>query len=123
MKKISLAFVSVLLFLSIAGCTTTQTVKQGRDFDTNLIKKIVLGTTSTEDVIKLFGKPDSQTISTPGEETWVYYYNQETKEEYPADIATKSSGVNKNFTIKFSKGIAMSYLLNANAPESVKFNN
>jgi hypothetical protein len=70
---LSILFVSFALF----GCATAHSTA-GRDFDTYKVNQIVKGQTTSDDIVAMFGTPQSKQPKDADTVMWVYSYAEAT---------------------------------------------
>jgi hypothetical protein len=72
-RLLSILFVS----LGLLGCATAHSTA-GRDFDTYKVNQIVKGQTTSDDVIAMFGTPQSKQPKDADTVMWLYSYSEAT---------------------------------------------
>ena len=90
MKNFFLCVVVVLMFV---GCTTTGHYVEGRNFDESKKEKIIKGSSTKADILKLYGEPIDKGIDEKYNENWVYLY-AETNSQY--NVWTSGSKADKH---------------------------
>lgn len=69
MKNIFIAIVLGFTSLTVAGCASS-----GRQIEQSNIQKIVVGTTTKQQMLAMFGSPLSQAYGTEGKLTMLWHY-------------------------------------------------
>jgi outer membrane protein assembly factor BamE (lipoprotein component of BamABCDE complex) len=69
MRRLMIQLAAVFSFLAIAGCASS-----GRQIEQTNIQKIIVGTTSKQQLIEMFGPPLSQSYGTEGKLTMLWHY-------------------------------------------------
>ena len=91
-----------LVLLAAAGCITV-----GRDFSSEMAKKVVNRTTTREQILATFGEPYQKGVDN-GKEAWTYY-----KVKYRGSSAVKSKEL---YVIFDAAGVVDSHSFNETAP-------
>jgi hypothetical protein len=123
MRRIAFA-VGLVLAASIAGCVTTSMDKyeEGQDFRVEDTKQLIVGKTTSAEVLKLFGEPYSKSMTGVTEEDmyrgepvplWIYLHMYGTQTDQTSfdgrPISTRRKGWWKQLMIVFQNGIVTSY--------------
>lgn len=69
MQRLLFGIVSSVLFISLIGCASS-----GRRLEQSNLEKIVIGTTTKDEMISMFGPPLSQSYGTEGKLTMLWSY-------------------------------------------------
>lgn len=100
-NRIGQALLGVIL-LAAAGCITV-----GRDFSSEMARKVVNGTTTREQLLSTFGEPYQKGVDN-GKEAWTYY-----KVRYRGSSAVQSKEL---YVIFNPSGVVESHSFNETAP-------
>lgn len=69
MRRLMIQLAAVVSLLVMAGCASS-----GRKIEPTIVEKIVVGTTSKQQMIEMFGPPLSQSYGTEGKLTMLWHY-------------------------------------------------
>ncbi|WP_419770901.1 MAG: outer membrane protein assembly factor BamE domain-containing protein [Candidatus Marinarcus sp.] len=123
-KKTLLIAGTMVLALNFTACTTTGTTKLENVSTADVKMKIVKGSSTMYDIVKLYGEPTSTRITDNNLDIWDYSFSSE-RESIPSYIPlvkSFSSGVkkvNKELVVYFnSQGIVDDYTFKSNHIES-----
>jgi len=86
----SLSWIVISIFMLIStGCATSSMYPIGEDFSSVNVSQIEKGKTTKGDIVKMFGKPFTKTVSTVSDnyEMWMYVYITETERDQ-SDVVT-----------------------------------
>lgn len=115
MKATSNLLLLVCVFL--CGCagmnTITMDTKEGRDFDETKVSQITKLFTTANDVVKLYGDPDSKEIVSTNQVMWHYTYLNEVDTSHSG--VEQTTGSKKNLDILFQDDIVINFSY-VNAP-------
>lgn len=98
-----LIIIPILLCFFVIGCTTTQHVKFGHDFDASKSSQIVKNKSVKNDVLALFGEPTDKTLDENYNEKWEYTYSERADKISLWDYSSKGELRTKKLTIIFDK--------------------
>jgi len=94
------------ILISIAGC-----VKFGRDFPSHMTERIIIGKTTTKDILEMFGPPYQRGVE-DGIPKWRYYYGRK---------IWGRPEISRDLTIWFNpNGTVKSYDFTSNFPEDMR---
>ena len=109
MRKIVICL-GVILVL-VTGCSTARVESTGRDIKEEPGKVIKAGTTTREEIIRIFGEP-SNLLKTEMSETLVYESRKEETPTYIGGLVINEAGKNltlKRLEILIQNGVVQSY--------------
>lgn len=111
LKNFLLLVVGVIVTLSLSGCTTVLT--DGKKFDMSMASGIKKGVTTKNDILAMFGEPNSKSQH-EGEESWRYFYSESRADALIAYKATWGGGgkvntASQSLSITFKGDIVQDY--------------
>jgi hypothetical protein len=113
MKYLALPVVAFTL-LAVVGCAfsfSNSTYNDGFDFPSEDVSKIMIGQTTCDELIKMFGGPLSKYEVSEDEEQWMYSYSTGNKFEISGFLTDKaqSTSQHKSLYIRLKNGIITSF--------------
>lgn len=110
MKKLLLIVVSAFALVSLQGCATSN-YSYGLDFNSENIKSIVKGVTTTTELEQLVGMPFSKTLINETDEKWLYIYSNGTSkaQSYVFTMDVETTGRQKMLDVLVRKGVVLNY--------------
>lgn len=110
MKKLLVIFVSAFALASLHGCATSN-YSYGRDFNSENVKLIVKGVTTTTELEQLIGMPFSKTLINETDEKWLYMYSNGTSkaQSYVFTMNVETTGRQKMLDVLIRKGVVLNY--------------
>lgn len=102
-------FFSVIALLLAACATSTYTV--GKDFPSDNVSKIERGTTTSKQLLSMFGEPFSKAVISADEEKWIYTYtNGKAKaQSYVVTMKVETTGTQKMLDVLLKNGVVVNY--------------
>jgi hypothetical protein len=113
MKHLTLSVVAFIL-LAVVGCAFSfgnSTYSDGFDFPSENVKKIMIGKTTANELIQMFGGPLSKSEVSETEEEWMYSYSTGNKFEVNGFLTDKlqSTSHRKTLYIRLKNGIITNF--------------
>jgi hypothetical protein len=110
MRRIAIVLGCVLA-ASITGCSYTSYYDTGRDFRSEDATQIVKGKTTSAELVRLFGEPDSKTVKVGKEERWDYAHDVGRIEirTFLIFSNTQRTGWLKQLSVEIKNGIVTNY--------------
>lgn len=93
MNNLSYFLISLFVVMSTGCATTTSNIYPiGKDFSSDNVSQIEKGKTTKDELVKMFGKPFSKTVSvvSENEEIWMYVYISETENDQSHAMMTET---------------------------------
>jgi hypothetical protein len=114
MKHIT-SYVVAFVVLSVVGCSLSyqrKTFDEGFYFFSENVNKIILGKTTGDEIIDLFGGPLAKIEIMQNEEQWRYYYSTgiEIRESGFLTDEVQSTRWHKTLVIRFKNGIVTGFI-------------
>ena len=109
-------FLLCAVCLCLVGCSTTQKVTLGNDFDAAKREQIIKQVSTREDVAKLYGEPTDKTIDENYNEKWEYRYAQRSDKISLWDYSSQGTIRMKKLTVVFDdKGVVQNFVFSDSA--------
>ncbi len=110
MKKLLLIAVSALALAVTQGCATSN-YSYGQDFNSENIKSIAKGVTTTAELEKFVGTPFSKTLVNETDEKWLYMYSNGTSkaQSYVFTMKVETTGQQKILDVLVRNGVVLNY--------------
>lgn len=109
-------YILIFLLAMICSCAkSSYTV--GKDFPTVYVKEIERGSTTSSELLGMFGEPFSKTVISEHEEKWIYMYSSATSkaQSYVVTIHVETVSVRKVLDILLKDGVVVNFTFtNAN---------
>jgi len=110
MRYISVTLVLLLAF--IFGCAPT--IIEGRKIDSAKLKQLMPGTSQTQKVEELFGKPDKVENLPTGEQMYVYGFELKNRHWWTTEEAD-----NQKLEVTLKDGVVQTYKLRTEGKETI----
>ena len=110
MRYISVTLVLLLAF--IFGCAPT--IIEGRKIDSAKLKQLMPGTSQTQKVEELFGKPDKVENLPTGEQMYVYGFELKNRHWWTTEEADK-----QKLEVTLKDGVVQTYKLRTEGKETI----
>jgi outer membrane protein assembly factor BamE (lipoprotein component of BamABCDE complex) len=110
MRYISVTLVLLLAF--IFGCAPT--IIEGRKIDSAKLKQLMPGTSQTQKVEELFGKPDKVENLPAGEQMYVYGFELKNRHWWTTEEADK-----QKLEVTLKDGVVQTYKLRTEGKETI----
>jgi hypothetical protein len=101
MKLLTLSAAAFVL-LAVVGCAFSfgnSTYNDGFDFPSENVKKIMIGKTTSNELIQMFGGPLSKYDVSENEEQWTYSYSTGNKYEVRGFLTDKAQSTSRRKTL------------------------
>jgi outer membrane protein assembly factor BamE (lipoprotein component of BamABCDE complex) len=102
----------VLLLAFIFGCAPT--IIEGRKIDSAKLKQLMPGTSQTQKVEELFGKPDKVENLPTGEQMYVYGFELKNRHWWTTEEADK-----QKLEVTLKDGVVQTYKLRTEGKETI----
>jgi hypothetical protein len=102
----------LLLCLALAGCTTTNHLSSGRDFDETKTAQIKKGVTTSDGIVALYGEPDRKQIVSSQQVMWHYSYLNEEHRTSPGffgALSERTTGYKKELDLLLENDLVINF--------------
>ena len=102
----------LLLCVAFVGCTTTNRLTTGRDFDESKTAQIKKGVTTAAGVVALYGEPDQKQIVSPQQVMWHYSYLSKEERTTPGwfgAVTERTTGFKKELDVLLENDLVINF--------------